>query len=132
MKLRNGFVSNSSSASFIVAIRKTGECPHCKRNDPNFLDFIEGVETPNDYECTKMHARGAERIIEWAKDNTGYAYNKPEDNKEWDDIFEKVKEAEAKGLDVGAFSIGYHDEVTNNEWYHQKNHGAVEKIWSDH
>lgn len=131
MKIRLSFVSNSSSASFIVVINKTGECPHCKRSDPNFLDFVENLNNSDDCECTKMHARGADNIIKWNKKNTGYAFDN-EDRKEWDEIFEKVEKAEKSGCEVGCFSIGYHDEITNNEWYQQKRRGSVEVIWTDH
>ena len=41
MKLRNGFVSNSSSTSFLIALKKIDECPHCGRSDLNLLQLIE-------------------------------------------------------------------------------------------
>ena len=46
MKQRNGFVSNSSSSSFVIAIKKSANepCPHCGRSDPNILGVIENQE----------------------------------------------------------------------------------------
>lgn len=42
MKHRSGFVSNSSSTSFIIALRKISKaCPHCSRKDPDFIEIIE-------------------------------------------------------------------------------------------
>lgn len=40
MKTRNGFVSNSSSTSFIIAVKKNIPCPNCNRKDDDFLDSI--------------------------------------------------------------------------------------------
>jgi len=42
MKFRKGFVSNSSSSSFILAIRKDLDvCSHCGRSDPSFFELVE-------------------------------------------------------------------------------------------
>ena len=42
MKTRTGFVSNSSSSSFILALRvkPSSYCSHCGRSDSNFLDMV--------------------------------------------------------------------------------------------
>jgi len=45
MKNRLGFVSNSSSSSFIVAInRKNDPCPHCGRSGNNIVDLIKNSQ----------------------------------------------------------------------------------------
>jgi hypothetical protein len=43
MKVRSGFVSNSSSSSFVIAFdeSKLGPCPHCGRKDLSILDLIK-------------------------------------------------------------------------------------------
>jgi hypothetical protein len=40
MKIRMGFVSNSSSSSFIIAVKESEKCAHCGRGDISFLDLI--------------------------------------------------------------------------------------------
>ena len=40
MRIRKGFVSNSSSTSYIIAFKKGDPCPHCGRSDPNFVEMI--------------------------------------------------------------------------------------------
>ena len=48
MKTRNGFISNSSSSSFIILYKKQDNevCPMCGRKNEDFLDMIE--ESDND------------------------------------------------------------------------------------
>ena len=41
MKTRNGFVSNSSSSSFVIAVKRNDRCVHCGRKDPDFIDEVE-------------------------------------------------------------------------------------------
>jgi len=62
MKTRSGFVSNSSSSSFVLALRKTNPCPHCGRSDPNFLDMIRtrGAEINDDNMVT---SEGIEKVL---------------------------------------------------------------------
>ena len=63
MKIRNGFVSNSSSSSFILAIDESENvrCPHCGRRDPDFFDLMEKFD--NDGE-TQINAIGYKEVIE--------------------------------------------------------------------
>lgn len=41
MKIRTGFISNSSSTSFIIAINPSQRCEHCGRSDPSIIDLLE-------------------------------------------------------------------------------------------
>lgn len=50
MKTRNGFVSNSSSSSFLIAVLKDNKpCPHCGRKDLDFLDMVEHSYNSNNH-----------------------------------------------------------------------------------
>ena len=50
MKIRNGFVSNSSSSSFIVAVNPKEKCPHCGRSSMNIVDVLASTDWCNDTE----------------------------------------------------------------------------------
>ena len=62
MKIRNGFVSNSSSSSFVVAftLRKTKPCDCCGRTDP---DFEEVCFKWREFRETELVANGYEEIV---------------------------------------------------------------------
>jgi len=65
MKNRNGFVSNSSSSSFVIAIKKDGEtCPRCGRSDPDILDAINQREKYSDETC--VDGMGIDAVLEYA------------------------------------------------------------------
>ena len=65
MKIRNGFVSNSSSSSFIIDLTGTEKCPHCGRKGLT----IESIELlcEKDYD-SEIRAIGKEEITEHIKE----------------------------------------------------------------
>ena len=45
MKTRSGFVSNSSSSSFVIGIPREAEpCPHCGRGGDDLLQILENYD----------------------------------------------------------------------------------------
>ena len=66
MKTRNGFVSNSSSSSFVIATKKKDICSHCGRSDPDFVDLIRELHPKNEefYDDTQVECRDTEEVIE--------------------------------------------------------------------
>jgi hypothetical protein len=62
MKIRTGFVSNSSSSSFLLYITPTKTCKHCGRKDPDILELIEKHRSYNE---TEIMARGKSDVLEY-------------------------------------------------------------------
>ncbi len=67
MKLRRGFVSNSSSASFIIEIKGIEKCSHCGRSDMNIIDLIENSSHCED----EVHCQGKAEVLHQIKHDWG-------------------------------------------------------------
>jgi len=108
MKSRNGFVSNSSSSSFLIAYKDSNKCEHCGRKDPCIVDMVR--EHSTEWSDTTINAEGIENILDYKKCNYGY------DEKELQDIVDRAKKIEAKGKEWGFadVDISYHDETLND------------------
>ena len=91
MKVRNGFVSNSSSSSFIVHIKKEPKCPHCGRQD---LDLTE-VISQTKYDATYMETMNEEAAIKRVKEWVG-EYDE-EDKQRIKGYVDKIKAIKDKG-----------------------------------
>jgi hypothetical protein len=110
MKIRNGFVSNSSSSSFIVAIKKNEVCPTCHRTDDSFLNRFPG--DADDYESSRVLAYEVDEILDMLKRNYG---------NDFEQVIGKVGVDIIKtycddGYIVAYIRICYHDDALNNEF----------------
>lgn len=65
VKVRNGFVSNSSSSSFVIAILNPSPklCPTCGRKDPAFIEAIRERNESGYCDDTEIEWEGIEEGI---------------------------------------------------------------------
>ena len=151
MKIRSGFVSNSSSSSFVIAFdeSKFGPCPHCGRKDRSIIDLIERSNDGNG--DTKVVWQDSEdkirdlksqidsdtleiKKIEHLDPKTKLACCTVEQNMSWmkSSIIEceteisKIENALKKGLTVAEISISYHDDFLNAELHALSENGKLE------
>jgi Mg2+ and Co2+ transporter CorA len=66
VKIRTGFVSNSSSSSFIIFIKESDQCPHCGRMDGNFLAMLQEGYGGDD--ADHISASGFDEIMDNLRD----------------------------------------------------------------
>ena len=97
MKVRTGFVSNSSSSSFLIAFKSENPCSLCGHIKDNILDKI----TSSCDEDTYLISDDLEEVLKQV-----LPYNNP-----------TVKEriiAASKNKTVALISVSYHDEEIND------------------
>jgi hypothetical protein len=154
MKYRNGFVSNSSSASFIVAVNESVPCKHCGRSDMSILDLIDSASNhsgetevrwtdPRDHliELEEEIVSEANTLMSYAElddDDVGGYQNryKISQLKEWaqNAINSGLKEmaainaALAAGKRVICFDVDYHDDTLNAVIQEQISNNTIEVI----
>ena len=139
MKVRSGFVSNSSSSSFIIAFDESGfgPCLHCGRKDLSIIDMVRDsrnddnrIEWEDAYERIQTLRGG---IAESQKEMiTLQGKCQKQKLSEYCTVGDKVKhlqgsisESEAeialiedavnRGLSVAAVEISYHDDYLQRE-----------------
>ena len=108
MKIRNGFVSNSSSSSFVIAIKNEAKppCETCGR--PFHNDLAKKINDVADrhYE-SEVDAEGKE-VIKHIKENWGWD-GKLDD--EYKVLITQVKKYLELGWEIMYLDVSYHDEL---------------------
>ena len=95
MKIRYGFVSNSSSSSFIIEIKQSIPCNKCGREDENIVDFIERYSDGSGNTC--IEAKGKQEVLKYVK--------------EWvPDLISEINKAKGE---LVCLSISNHNEFLN-------------------
>ena len=103
MKIRNGFVSNSSSSSFIIAINKPTICPTCGGKS----DDIRSKIKTSDYSYTKIIHAGVHEVLENLFKNKEWVEN-------FNAVIEKITNLSSQGKEILKVEISLHDEELNN------------------
>ena len=119
MKLRVGFVSNSSSSSYIIALDEPKKCKECGRSDADILDLIS--KSTQDYgvsDDNEVNAIGLDNIKKYMKESWCL------DDKEMDKIIGKLNKEKNKKLAL--IQISYHDETLSNLLDSNKN---IKILW---
>lgn len=100
MKIRNGFVSNSSSSSYVIAYTELDKCPHCGRTD---IDVVSMIRDGDDYGDTYISLEGYDEVLEelesWVDDS------------DIDDIKKEMDKLKAKNYKFALTHISYNSEV---------------------
>ena len=134
MKTRTGFVSNSSSSSFLIAEKPASKdiCPHCGRSDlqESILDMIDKCNDGNN----QVIARGTEDTLKYfddrIKDEQEYAKKegiKPKVT--WEqDLLDKTKQAAEDGYDISYVGISDHDDMIH---YVMKTSKSIKVLYGD-
>lgn len=104
MKTRNGFVSNSSSTSYIIAIQKVlSDCPHCKRHD---IDLINYLQNSNESDNAVHETNAKELVSNIARDDW-------RENEEKNKVIKKIQSYDDT-WNIIHIDISYHDETAQH------------------
>ena len=100
MKQRESLVSNSSSASFIIAYKKGEKCKCCGRSPDGLADKIQTFQDCDRYNY-ELYARGADDVIKHLQADWF-------DGDEKNDLTKQINEL-PEDMEVIYFCVSHHD-----------------------
>lgn len=121
MKTRNGFVSNSSSSSFVIAVKESKKCKHCGHKKHTILDSIRHA-TEFSYD-TGIDAEGLKEVLNWY----GEDFNDENDEVVWRKLKEYQKKHPKETL--AAVHISNHDERLLAELQSDVNTHVIKELY---
>lgn len=102
MKIRKSFISNSSTASFIVAFDENkNACPTCKRLNIDIEAILEKLANTSYDDSYKIKAKGYECVFNYIVDNYYDCEHKT-------DLLKKLKQYKT-GYQILMFDTNMHD-----------------------
>jgi hypothetical protein len=120
MKIRNGFVSNSSSTSFVIAYKECDPCKHCGRSDLNIIDLIKNSDDGNG--DTSVDASGYKNVIndiDWL------------DSDDYDNICIEMDKLKSEGYEFARISISHSDYTLESILHNQEKAGSLKILYGD-
>lgn len=142
MKVRSGFVSNSSSSSFVIAIRKQEPCECCGRTDP---DFLEAVTAAGNYDAdSEVCADTREEVLDYLKeaveDDSDGAVSLDADPDQLDEgywcvaslrAYQEIKAGKWDDWDLARVRISYHNPTLDHILHQGQKGGSIEVLVGD-
>jgi len=125
MKTRVGFVSNSSSSSYIIAFdtsRVLDKCPHCGRGDVSVLELIERASSSN-RDDNQVEATGMANILAHIKGSYFDDFKLPEQ------VIVDMRNYEDKKWKLAYISVSYHDDTIKDALENMLAAGTAKKIY---
>jgi len=111
MKIRQGFVSNSSSSSFLIAIKdkEVCTCEKCGRTDFTLEQIREGIEQISSNSDNEWKALGFDDVMTAISDL------------DCNEVEKKMEVLKALGYDFAYFYLSYHDTLVHSVIKNSKN-----------
>ncbi len=137
MKIRAGFVSNSSSSSYILAYKQGNTCAHCGRSDIDVAAVFR--DKTRDYgDDTYIRAEGVQAVIEKLKeeyeDEISYSRDTEEDREYKQRQFVKFASHSSKiakfvdqGYNIMYINVAYSDGELFESLLKQIDHHMIDR-----